>query len=344
MVLLANGMLAFATDVDESVKQEEIDSIFREITQMVAAEKQKRRFPDNKDKTEQLNDYLQEDQNRRSSLDTQLERLGVHKIDPNNERDLAELQKVMGNDWETRIRNAQTTNTRSNPPTLSILANCYSLYQYQGNYTVDGVSYEYSYICVIDDKGYSESPLSVGKLSISEAVPHSMVGRSSIILGDLISYTFQFVVSQFLGRFSTGWMADWTLGALFTGLSAYDPSANVTTFGGLGIYTLGVMTVSNMTYYYINKNGWTLCGARISEGSFSRTDTISANIQGRAVSESSSTNSIIFQTGSTWYTYIQHYARTNTPRFDEPGHFTAKGISAEFDFEPALVDNPFGLI
>lgn len=276
-------------------------------------------------------------------LDMRLEELGVHKIDPNNKADMQHLAEVM-----LGLSNAPTSQENqpyaiSAPPNLSMLASCYSLYQYSGTYTVNGQSYNYSYIRVTDNKGYSASPLTKSQQNTR------LIGRTSTVLSDLLNYQFSFGFSSFLGKIPSGWALNWTIGSAFSVLNSLSSSSSVVsqTSNSKDIYYMGLLSVTEMTYYYVYmpSSNWQLCGARASNISMSRTEALNANINGKAYGETKTYPKIVSSTGSSASTYVTNYVTNGYCKYDTIGYIKINGMGGiSTKFTPGFSSSPTGLI
>jgi len=123
----------------EKATQEEIDDIFRQLNNL-ATEKREEEFLErtygiNTDKNTLVASV--EIAHEEKQLNNRLEELGVHKIDPNNREDMEHLEDVVLSEQKNDITKGKASSI-PDPPDLSSLANCYSLYQYSGTTTVKG--------------------------------------------------------------------------------------------------------------------------------------------------------------------------------------------------------------
>lgn len=204
-----------------------------------------------------------------------------------------------------------------NPPDLRSLADCYSLYQYTGTTTVNGVSYNYSYIRVTDNKGYSRSPL-----TSSENI--HLVEPMNTVLSDLLNYNFSFGFSSFLGSKSFGWALNWTIGNVTTIFDSFAKNSSVTYRGNSDIYNMSLLSVTQMQYCYVYmpSGNWMLCGVNSPSISFTRTESIVANVNGTAKSYSKNYPTVTSSTGISPVGYVSNYVKSESTLFDSIGSFT----------------------
>lgn len=101
-----------------------------------------------------------------------------------------------------------------------MLANLYSIYEYNGTRTIKGKTYDYKYYRVIDNKGYVDSPLTESELIVPAAKVNTTIGA-------LLDYNFSYGFSTFLGFIPGGSIADWVLGNIFTALESYNLNSSV---------------------------------------------------------------------------------------------------------------------
>lgn len=226
-------------------------------------------------------------------------------------------------------------------PDFSMLAEVYSIYQYNGNFQMNNTTYPYSYVRVVDDKGYVESQLTKSQIN------NRLVGREQTVVADLLEYTFSFGVSSFLGSIPYGMAIDWTVGAVFTGLNSYNPNNTVTTNGNRDIYIMDLISVTTMTYFYINmpSEGWKMCGVRASNFALSRTETFMANIGGRPFSKSTDYPTVYSSTGTAWDGVLRSYL-TNGEQclYYRLGYIRINGKGISTTFVPCFPETIMALI
>ena len=332
-VVVASEIAAF---YEEDIKQNEIDEIFTELNQMAMAE--------------QFGEFLDVDRNtslaltkdtRRTELDARLEELGVNKIDPNNEEEMAFFLEVVGGSTE---ESAESASNVPPPPDLAALANCYSLYQYEGTYNVDGTTYPFSYIRVVDDKGYAGTQLTQGKNEAHPIETNWISQTGSILVRDLLNYNFSFGLSAFLGSFANGWAVDWTIGTLSTVFgSISNPN---TTYATNALYTATWFSITQMTYYYVYDGGWNLAGSKASNVEIGRSEALFANVGGDVESDTIDYPEKNFRANGawSWNEYVQAYVRTGTVRYDSLGTLTMNGLGSTTTFTPCFAPTPTALI
>lgn len=345
IALLAPSVFAATSIPEDSLSdaigdpnQETIDALFTKLNELalekhlLSTDMERKSSADLKQaaiRMDAINNY-------ESELDAQLEQLGVHKIDPNNAADIAQLEEIMMDSMM-----ADSTRSVSDPPDLSDYANAYSLHQYNSTTTVNGVTYNYTYIYVTDNKGYIGSPLTTQQLN------HIFLGQKSSLLRDLLNYNFSFGLSAYLGQFPRGWVADWTLGNAFTVLNSLNQNSYITTGSGNNLYTMTLSSVTQMMYCYVYypSSGWMLCGVKAPNISFARVDTLSGNIGGVAVAEPGIYGNANASTGTSPVNYATNYVRGNGCMVHAIGYFT---ISSEYlgsvRFTPGFAQYPIELM
>lgn len=313
----------------EKPKQKEIDDIFAQLNDLAAERRMIELFESNNStnatkETPYINNTIATITKQEEQLDDRLEGLGVHKIDPNNKEDIERLEDVVLSAWKNEIAKMDTTSSIPAPPDFYSIADCYSLYQHTGVTTVNGVSYNYSYIRVIDDKGYSRSPLTSSK-------EIHMVTQINTVLSDLLSYNFSFGFSAFLGTTPYGWAADWTIGNVTTVFNSLAKDSPVTYSGNSDIYQMSLLSVTQMQYcyVYIPSGGWILCGANAPSISFARAESIVANVNGVAKADGKIYQTTTSSTGISAVGYVSNYVQTGSFRYDPIGSFEVKGELGE---------------
>lgn len=309
----------------EKAKQEQIDALFTELNNLALEKKMQNELHTETYSTASLSKI--------SSMETQIEKeledLGVNKIDPSNEEDISRLATIVNS----------TSHSMRSTFDFSMLANVYSIYDYDGTYTINGTSYEYQYYRVIDNKGYVDTTLTTAELIVPVAKVHTTIGA-------LLDYNFSYGFSSFLGLLPYGNIADWFLGNIFTALDSYSANSPVVYNNNTGIYSINMISVTAMTYYYIKVNGlWYQCGSRAGDVSFGRVDSISANINGQPYTDAKTYPNWRSSTGHSWYWYLENFVATAWPRHDELGSIDVYRDSTKVHtFTPAFISNPWGLI
>lgn len=250
---------------------------------------------------------------RESELNARLEQLGVHEIDPNNAEDMAQLQEVM-------MGSMMVNGTESvpNPPDLSDYALLYTLQQYNGTTQVNGVTYNYSYIYVTDNKRYANSPLTI------DSGACAMVGRRSMTITDILDMSFSFAAEELVGTLP--WGLRWTVSSLFEILETKPGSASVTYYNNQDIYSLNIHAKTQMMYCYVYMPvmGWTLCGTKAPNITFTRSDYLDAIIDGEYETDSSVTTSTV-STGVSAVTYARNYVQGSGHVVHQYGWFSVEG-------------------
>lgn len=328
--LLVSTNTVFATEkinigdsiVNDSEKdaQEEIDDIFGQLNNLATEKRAEECLATNCDTTinEKLSVTIARIASQEQQLNNRLEELGVRKIDPNSKEDMEHLEDVVLSAWKNDMGMGKASSIPA-PPDLNSLADCYSLYQYTGTTTVDGVSYNYSYIRVTDNKGYSRSPLTSSK-SIE------LVEKKSMLLSDLLSYNFSFGFSAFLGSIPYGWAVDWGIGNVTTVFNSIAKNSPITYVGNSNIYQMAMLSVTQMQYCYVcmPSGYWMLCGVNAPYVGFTRSEQLVANVNGRPYSDSKNYPTASSSTGISAISYVSNYVRggLNSTRIDSIGSFT----------------------
>ena len=272
------------------------------------------------------------DSHELKDLKLQLTQLGVKELSSSTPEDIDHFTEMM--------ILSQPNSVMATPKNFdfSMILDVYTIWEYDGTRTVNGKDYNYLYYIVFDNKGYVDSPLTVSKLI--PLIPY----RSSIRLGDLMSYNFSFGVSALLGKLPYGWAIDWLFGNIFTAASSYNENLTVST--NSGIYAMNITTVTTMTYYYIQVNGtWYEAGSRAYEITMARVDSFTGNIGGQAVSWQKEFNRYSGATGRSWYWYVEEFVKTGDATHHPYGSFTVNGYNGLSSiFTPGYAQNPWHLI
>lgn len=319
-------------------KQQEIDALFTELNELALQERMLQVKQEKGISTAAANNAIQLESinSRQAALKSQLEKLGVHTIDPNNPADMAQLEEVV-----LGSMNTNSTASIPNPPNLSSIANCYSLSQYNGTTTVNGVVYNYSYIYVTDDKEYSRSPLTIFNQQ------NILVGGESTVLRDLLAYNFSFLLSSYLGTTPSGWALSWTLGNIFEGLDSYDDDSVVSVRGNSGIYHMVMGSVTQMMYcyVYIPNSGWVLCGVKAPNISYARMEYMAANIDGQPFVKPKPYSDVTSSTGISAVLYARNYINGSGCDTDRIGSFRINTYGGNYvRFTPGFAELPGHLI
>lgn len=345
LFMLSSPVFAVGVETRAAERQNRIDEIFKELNEL-ALEKNLQDSATystySASSTTHSEEQMMAINERINELDSQLESLGVHKIDPDCQEDLERLSNVMSNavaasTLEAGLRTAPV----EDPPDLEELATNYSVYQYDESIYVDKRYYG-SYIVVVDSKGRG------GLTSLT--VESRLCGSNSTVLSDLLEYNFNFGFSQFLGIIPYGWAAEWLVGNIFTALNSYNGSSIVTCPpGNTSIYVMLTSSVTQMTYIYIYDeaySSWVLCGSRAHNLSFARADSLAANIGGNAVAETYSFPNVTSRTGESPAWYLLNYVQNHTGHHDYPGYITVSGMNGSntafaplYFWSPNLIPN-----
>ena len=340
LFMLSSPVFAVGVETRVAEKQHRIDEIFKELNELaleVNLQNSATYGIYSTSSATHSEEQMMTINERINELDSQLESLGVHKIDPDCQEDLDRLSNVMSHavDASTLEAGLRTTPVED-PPDLEALTSNYTVYQYDESIYVDQMYYG-SFVVVIDNKGYG------GLTNIT--VNSKLCGTTSTTLSDLLEYNFSFGFSQFLGLIPYGWAVEWLIGNVFTALNSYNGSSIVTCpTGHSGIYTMNMASVTQMTYIYIYEeaySSWVLCGSRTSNLSFARTDCLAANIGGEAITDSYDFPPIPSRTGEPPAWYLLNYVQNHTYPQDHPGYFTINGMNGNSTiFDPVYFWSP----
>lgn len=275
---------------------------------------------------------------KEKEYEAELEKLGVHKVEPSNPEDMAMLE-AMRNDMvsgDSGVLAAASGGVYDTAPDFNMIANVYTLYIYDGTYK----GYEYRYITVIDNKGYNKLYYyQDNNLAVN-------IGASAV--SSVLNYNFGYGVSYLLGLLPYGMVLDWTLGNLFSALSGTD--ASVVSSGQENFYGVRHNGVTKMTYYYIYNDGWRHIGTSGSADVI-RTDYFYGNINGSPVSENPQTNFTIRSRQNNWRDYMETYVqaasagRPNYCNIDNFGKITIRGYNGRtYYYAPVFAEMPNDLI
>lgn len=335
-------------DKVEMEKQERIDKLFEELNRLDVEKAYDCRAVKNAVQAENSADAeglaagmrIREESYavKEKKYEAELEKLGVHKVEPSNPEDMAMLEAMrqdmaLGNDG---ISTAASGGIYDTAPDFSMIANVYTLYIYDGTYR----DYEYRYIIVRDNKGYNKLYYyQDNNLAVN-------IGASAV--SSVLNYNFGYAVSSLLGLLPYGMVLDWTLGNLFSALSGVD--ASVVSSGQENFYGVRHNGVTEMTYYYIYNNGWRHIGTSGS-AEVIRTDYFYGNVNGSPVSENPKTNFTIRSRQNNWWAYIDNYVqaasagRPNYCNIDNFGKITIKGYNGRtYYYAPAFAETPNDLL
>lgn len=288
-------------EIRENVKQEQIDSIFNELNKLAAERANTEYLLSNgidvyslKDQEATVDVKKKEElqRERKNELEDELAELGVRKIDASKIEDIRLLNEMECSMHEAVLNRSEGY---SLAPDLSAIANMYTLYIYDGTRKYNGVTYNYRYIKVIDDKEYG------GLTKIEEADPIKTV-PSGTLVGDLVKYNLNYIFSEVLD-FVGAAVVDWIIGNAFTALN-HTPSGVITTTGK-SLYRVIHTSVTSMTYYFIENDSWRLIGVGASAQTI-RSEHISMNVNGSPYVETH-TEQFTAKTPGIWYDYLDYY-------------------------------------
>lgn len=317
-------------------KQEQIDTLFTEINSQISSEKNIQYLKSmgidvNMDENVDIKSDI-------SQIELQLSKLGVKKIDPNNPSDMLLLKELLINDGEQYIESSNDNQLSSipDPPDLNAFASVYSLYHYSGSYTVGDTTYNYSYIRVIDDKGYDK----LYKNAEFDAAPKN---ASQSVVQAVLAYTFSYAFSTLISNNPIGIAVNWLLGAVFSGLDAYN-SANIAG-GSDPMYRVFGHSVTSHTYYYIyHINSWKFMGTS-GEFSFERSGIMLFNYNGQPKTEYATIQNWTSRTPWVWHNFVTAFHnsvnKNNFRVIQEFGSFKINGYNnTSFTFTPVHVSLP----
>lgn len=309
---------AYALDNNTALKEEKIDLIFQELNQLAMQDNLENLY---KKPTRSAN--MQARNERRLYLNNQLEELGVHLLDPNSPEDMARFEDVIYSEY----KNSKTSPLSiDDKPNVEYFADRYAIYEFSGNVKIRNENYSYVNYRVVDSKGY-------GGLTKNEA-NITMIDEENTVVADLLSYTFEFGVDQFLGSLPHALLLDWTLGGIFTVFDSYDDTSTVSSSSPM--YVLALSSITEMMYYYVYRDDlqiWVQAGSSALDVQFSRHDYFSANINGKLEtdefdSEGNSSTNLFYAD------YYENLIYNRTETHSDIGYFTIEGPSRDYEFEP----------
>lgn len=318
-------------------KQQEIDTLFTELNELAAEERMLSYMDESALSLTKINraTRLEAIDVRQAELEDMLEALGVKNIDPNNSDDIARLEAVVLGGSNTSI-----AASIPDPPNLETVANCYTLSQYNGMTYVNGEQYNYTYIYVTDNKGYSGSPLTVSQTN-------DLIGKESTLLWDVLEHQFSFGLSAYLGAIPGGQLVDWGLGSIFNFMNSLNENASITYVGNNNIYNMSMISVTQMMYCYVYlpDSGWCLCGVKAPNISYARAEYLVANIAGRAYSRAKDYPTVTSSTGTAAVTYVANYLNVFYCDIDRIGSFTVNTYDGRnVRFVPGFAEYPYRLM
>ena len=301
-------------------KQEKIDALFTELNEL-AAEKSMLTAENNDNlSTASLQTITRMNaiHERKAELNAELEQLGVNEIDPSNAADMKQLEEVMAASLL-----AYSDRSGYPPPNLSEYAQVYTIHQITDQTVVNGVSYNYSYITVTDDKGYLASPLHVKSFN------NVMIRRGSLTFDEIASEVFEFGTDHLIGRLP--WYYSWGLETVFTSLTGVPGYASVTSYNNRDIYILDIIAKTQMAYTYVEipNSGWILCGVKAPNITFNRYDHLNATINGEDILESETSVSSV-STGVPPNAYVGNYVLGGNMVVHDYGYYTVEGRLGAF--------------
>lgn len=310
---------------EEIAKQEQIDKLFSELNDLALEKKIQQNSASMNSSAKTTSDITAMEE----QIEQTLESFGVKKIEASNTQDISRLSALVS-----------STNASARAGfDFSMIADAYSVYDYSGTTKINGKSYDYEYFRVVDNKGYVDTALTTSQL----VVP---VAKVNTTIGALLQYNFSYVMSEFLGIVPGKDVTEWVLGNIFAVLESYSSNSPVVYNNNTGIYSINMISVTEMSYYYIKVNGsWHQCGSRASNISFARSDSFSANINGRAYADSKNYPTWTSSTGHSWSWYLEKFVSSALPTHDSIGKIKIyRNSSLVHTFSPAFISNPMGLI
>lgn len=325
-------------NVGENMIQEEIDKICSEMNSLAM---QKYKFSTWENQGEGFEDALSEIEAKEKELEIRLSELNLRKIDSENTVDVDMLTDVLSDQYETNVIPDDVGNI------VNQLLNYFSVYRYDGVRTVNGVDYPYAYIRVIDNK-------SSYKYTRASGIINMLNYKRPSIVKELLAYNFEYVLEDstigFVSNvFKYGWLVQWTIGNITNMFDYLSENAAVTSVSGEGgIYTATMLSVTQMTYYFVcdpEYDQWLLIGSRANDVQYSVTESIKQNINGSIQSADRTCDNHSFSTGKSWYWYIDNYGTNRETAHHYIGKITLKcdGIKS-YSFEPIYYRSPLQAI
>ena len=260
-------------------------------------------------------------------IDLQLEELGVTRIDPNNLEHMAFLEKLM-------LAHVYDNTERSTlpPPNLAAIANYFTLRQLRGTRNFNGVIYEYAYIIVTDNVGS-------GLLTESSTmVRHPGIQNNASSFRTFINDSrVQLATTTAIGLVPlAGSPLSFVLSVLFSLPPGVSHGSNVS-------YTSSKISVTEITYHYVFRNGdWRHAGTSAS-ASFGGVNYFVGNVNGRADTWAESTSYRIPLTRS-WSQVIDGFLQTNSAQIHALPNITTSGIGVTHTHRPVFARVPHDII
>lgn len=342
----ASGDMGASTKM-EMEKQEQIDSLFEELNRLDVEKSYDGYVLKNAEQagnsayTKSLAAGMRSRQEsyavKEKECEAELEKLGVHKVEPSNPEDMAMLEAMRKDmaSGDDGISAAASGGVYDTAPDFNMIANVYTLYIYDGTYE----GYNYRYIKVRDNKGYN------GLHYYQDNNLATNIGASTV--SSVLNYNFGYAVSSLLGLLPYGMVLDWTLGNIFTALSGVN--ASVVSSGQGTFYGVRHNGVTEMTYYFFYNDGWRHIGTN-GTATVIREDYFYGNVNGMPVSETPKTTFTIKGSHNIWHDYVKNYAevmsgRPNYCDIDNFGKLTIKGYNNKnYYYAPVFAEMPNDLI
>lgn len=328
----------------EKSKQETIDELFNNLNEVVNEQKFLNHLVSSKsdNSSDDLNSILNFRANslkaREALIDDQILNLGVKKLDPNSSSDMELLSDLMKSQIQQERLDVNISSI-PDPPDLAALASLYTLYHYQGTYTYQGVTYDYAYIRVVDNKGYN-------KLYLLNQFLAAPANTSQNVILSILAHTFKYSFSALLNSTPAGMITDWTMGAVLTILN--NKNTNLLYSTSDPFYSITINSTTSMTYYWIyHNNDWRFNG---SGGSFNlvRKDATAFNYQGQAYQDSVIQPSWNSNSSQLWYDYVEnfhHYGHLpNYVQINNIGSIIINGDGQNFTYSPKFAPRPIDLL
>jgi len=345
-LLAPNVSASIDPNFAEKRKQEQLDNLFTRLNESITSRKMLEHLAEktksqsvviNSGEKITVNTFRSEIsklEELESDIENEILKLGVKKIDPQNKADLALVTELLN----SSPRPNYVQSSIPDPPDLSAVASLYTLYHYRGTYTYQGVTYDYAYIRVIDNKGYNK----LYKLQIFNALPSN--ATNAMILG-FLQHQFSYVFSTLLSSVPYGIAVDWTISSAIATMSNYNTSLMTGTSDPF--YWIVVNSTTEMTYYWIyTGTSWKLLG---SDGKFSLTkgDYAAFNYQGQPKQEPAIQPTWTSTSGYPWYKYIENYHYNPTfEQINYLGSFNIKSKHTSFNvnYSPVFIHYPGYLV
>jgi hypothetical protein len=191
-----------------------------------------------------------------SELEESLLSLGLKKLDYDDTDDLEKLCVLFTNsDLLDESDEGSFNAPLRSPPDFTSIKNFYTVFEYSGQYTIQGVKYSYMYFRVLADQStpqgnklYAKTDESLIKTSVTLQVFKS-----------LISSGFSLAVEAVLVSTGVGAPLAWGLSTVFTEFVGMAINS-ISSQSNKNIYRAIYQSYSDMTYYFMDYGGWVMSG------------------------------------------------------------------------------------